>query len=71
MFQTGECIEGTNEKCTPFTYKGVNYDECEHHWRIGYWCVGKHQSGIEFSQCGVCNGENEIKTNASISLFII
>ena len=70
LFQTEECIERTNEKCTPFTYKGVNYDKCEFDRRIGYWCVGKHQSGLEISNCGVCAVQDGDITN-STSLFVI
>jgi len=50
-----ECIKGTNEKCTPFTYKGANYDECDYDWvSRSYWCVGKDQTGSEYSTCGEC-----------------
>jgi len=50
-----ECIKGTNEKCTPFTYKGANYDECDYDWvSRSYWCVGKDQTGSDYSTCGEC-----------------
>ena len=48
----------------------MNYDKCEYDWSIGYWCVGKHQSGLEISNCGVCAVQDGDITN-STSLFVI
>ena len=50
-----ECVKGTNKVCTPFSYDGVEYDDCESGVG-GYWCLteGQTGSGRDYSKCGEC-----------------
>ena len=50
-------MQYTNKVCTPFTYKGVSYDDCiEAYWYN--WCLvdGQTGSGSDYSKCGECTG---------------
>ena len=51
-----ECVYGTNKICTPFTYNGDGYDDCEYSRISGYWCLTNGQTGYgrDYSKCGEC-----------------
>jgi len=52
-----KCVKGTSKVCTPFSYKGVSYDDC---YDGGFfrddWCLvdGQTGSGSDYSSCGEC-----------------
>ena len=52
-----ECVQGTNKTCTPFVYRGVNYDDCAPGRWNGDWCLIKTRDGKFFPSslpCGEC-----------------
>ena len=49
-----ECVQGTNIVCTPFTYDGVNYDDCATSYWIGDWCLVKSPVESFYPSCGEC-----------------
>jgi len=58
------CVQYTNKVCTPFTYKGVSYDDCIAVEDYFYsWCLVDGQTGIgdDYSMCGKC--KNPEQTN--------
>ena len=52
--------------CTPFTYMGDDYDECEANFPhgTGYWCLTNGQTGMgsDYSDCGECVDDIEYST---------
>ena len=58
-------MQYTNKVCTPFTYKGVSYDDCvEDYWYN--WCLvdGQTGNGSDYSKCGECSGIPEPTTTS-------
>jgi len=58
-----KCVQGTNKICTPFTYNGVNYDDCY----SGYWSF-QCLVGSEWSYCGDCTEDSTISDDKSTSV---
>ena len=54
-------MKGTNKVCTPFVYKGDEYDDCLYDLGVGYWCLTNDYSRYRrrYHKCGECVDQNE------------